>query len=189
MSKKCILSDRLRINKYKERKLYMKNETAARYPWLRTKAKKWTMLNNLPKGWRKTFVTDFQEELKTTLEDTGLIDDYRVFDCKEKYGQLEWDDFYGCKETDIIVAKYKELSANICAGCGKPDVPMTDHKGWIMPLCEDCFHGTHEEYMKAIEKSPLRMADAIEFEGEQIDIKGTADNIRKNWEEINGKIL
>ena len=97
----------------------------------------YTELDAMPYGWRKTFGEQMCEEIKQELEENNLLDQYRISQIKEKYGELCWYDF-GCTKKILkeIIPKYEKLSTHTCIKCGKPATKVT--LGWISPYCDDC---------------------------------------------------
>ena len=127
-------------NEYKD--WYNENLTALN-------AKMWEA-DFLPEGWTDTFIPEMKRELANVLG--SYIDDFTVFQIKDKYGSLRvywsWADRnytndeakdIGILTTDIkaIIRKYEKISEKTCVVCGKEATKMTD--GWIMPVCD-----THE---------------------------------------------
>lgn len=96
------------------------------------------------------------EEIKQELEENNLLDQYRISQIKEKYGQLCWYDF-GSTEKMLheIIPKYEGLSKHTCICCGKPATKMT--LGWISPYCDDCcpmseYATSIDEYFSKVNK-------------------------------------
>lgn len=123
----------------------------------------WTLLDDMPRGWRKAFGLQMCEDLREELIKFNYLDDYRVDQIKEKYGGLRWYD-NGCpvgSKIGDIINTYGIISENVCVSCGKLDVPMTD-TGWILPMCEKCFCGRRirynaDDYKRATEDSPCEI--------------------------------
>lgn len=108
-----------------------------------------TYLDDIPVGWKKAFGEMMCEEIKQELVRCNYLDEYRILQIKEKYGELRWYDNgtpIDCKVPEII-DNYSMLSQNICIICGKPDVPMT-HNGWSSPYCKKCFTTPTDWYKK-----------------------------------------
>jgi len=108
-----------------------------------------TYLDDIPVGWKKAFGEMMCEEIKQELVRCNYLDEFRIVQAKEKYGQLiiyTNGEPIGCKVQQII-DKYSVLSENICIICGKPDVPMT-HNGWDSPYCKECFTAPADWYKK-----------------------------------------
>lgn len=106
-----------------------------------------TYLDDLPKGWKKAFGVQMCEELRDILIEGDYLDEYSIFQVKEKYGFLRWYD-NGVPQSisdkyHKWLTKYEDLSENTCVGCGKPGKMIT--VGWISPFCEDCFHKQYGE--------------------------------------------
>lgn len=96
----------------------------------------YTELDAMPDGWRKAFGEQLCDELKTELEQAGVLNDYRILQIKEKYGELRWYDHGNTEDGRQILRKYAELSSRTCIGCGKPATRITT--GYILPVCDDC---------------------------------------------------
>lgn len=111
------------------------------YPFLKinnsyyNSEKEITWLDFMPQGWVETIGLPLCRELKDKLNELNMLEDYEVFQVKEKYGELRWYD-NGNDEIENIIDKYTTLSKNTCAECGKPAVILT--KGYILPLCNKC---------------------------------------------------
>lgn len=143
-------------------------ELTARYPWLipghgdslyaydSDYDFHYTMLDDLPDGWRIAFGEDICKEIDDVLRKYDYVDSYSIVQIKEKYGALRW---YNCglpaglfEEINAIIDKYEKISERTCIVCGKPAKFITT--GWICPWCEDCINKTNdkvvpiEEYFK-----------------------------------------
>ena len=117
----------------------------------------WTLLDNMPEGWRKAFGEQMCEEMREALIDEGRLDDYVITDIKEKYGGLRWYSYGETERTIKIIHKYEELSHRTCIRCGAPATVVTT--GWINPYCDDCLprdnnapddHMSIEEYFDEV---------------------------------------
>jgi len=157
----------------------------------------YTVLDEMPRGWKIAFGEMFCEELRDELLKYKFLEEYRVIQVKEKFGQLRWYDNgspVGSKIEDII-DKYSVLSENICICCGKPDVPMCGDY-WISPFCKECYlkddYNTEEEWEKYNSERDSRMSDYRRYrtsEGAEpgkmrdveIDVSETAEKIRINY--------
>lgn len=93
----------------------------------------YTELIEMPDGWLIAFGNNLLKELKDELIKLNCLDDYRVIQIKEKYGELRW---YGSFYTDTA-EKYCDISRLVCQYCGKQAKIVT--KGWVSYLCEDCY--------------------------------------------------
>ena len=98
----------------------------------------WTLLDDMPDGWRKAFGEQLCEELRLALLNADDVDlfEYRVMQIKEKYGSLRWYGNFYNKEINEILENYGELSEHICIRCGAPATKMST--GWISPWCDSC---------------------------------------------------
>ena len=130
-----------------------------------------TELDTMPDGWRKAFGEMMCEEIYNALVDCNGLDDYKVEQIKEKFGQLRWYSYPSYEEVERIIDKYSVLSENICMICGKPDVPMTGDI-WFYPLCEKCYC-TPNDYRKG----DMTEEELKEFWNEQ----------KKDWEVWNNE--
>lgn len=107
-------------------------------------------MNDLPKGWVKSFVPKFKDDLFNVLG--GFAEDFIVTQCKEKYGsmRLYWawksrtynDDELLClselcESINNIVDKYSNISYKTCVVCG--DEAEEYSKCWVLPFCSYCF--------------------------------------------------
>lgn len=100
----------------------------------------WTLINEIPNGWRKAFGWDLVCEIAATLSEEEKEKYYPV-QIKEKFGELRWYSNLYDDRIDKIVNKYSLMSAKICIKCGKPAKFIS--KGWICPWCEDCAGQNH----------------------------------------------
>ncbi len=96
----------------------------------------YTELDDMPIGWRIAFGEQMCQEIMDELVANNIVDNYRIWQIKEKYGELRWYDSGFTKKGFDIIEKYSELSSRTCIKCGKPATRIT--RGWIMPVCDDC---------------------------------------------------
>lgn len=92
------------------------------------------------KGWDKAFGDIFMEELGAAIEKAGQKNTFRIYDWKEKFGELR---LYCNDSGEIsnIISKYEIISQNVCCGCGI-EAPMIND-GWYCPWCYDCFKSNY----------------------------------------------
>lgn len=95
----------------------------------------WTLLDDMPDGWRKAFGEQMCEEIREVLIKYDYLDKYRIVQIKEKFGSLRWYDNGAPKEVFDIIDKYEAISERTCIICGQPATLIS--KGWIYPFC-DC---------------------------------------------------
>ena len=98
-----------------------------------------TELDDMPDGWRIAFGEQMCEELKRELLKYGgekALQEYRIVQVKEKYGQLRWYTDWTSDMLEKIVDRYTELSERTCIRCGKPATQIST--GWISPWCDEC---------------------------------------------------
>ena len=134
----------------KKKQIKMKNKKLCkRYPFIairnwRTdepiKSYWFTHLDDMPDGWRAVFGKQMCEEVREILIKGNYLNEYRVIQIKEKYGQLCW---YGngvpesiYYELEDIIYKYERMSERICIRCGRPATKIS--LGWISPWCDKC---------------------------------------------------
>ena len=100
-----------------------------------------TWADRFPKGWWKAFGIMLCEELREELVKHNFLEQYRIIEIKEKYGQLRIYDNGVPPDSNVwdIITKYSHLSENICIRCGEPDVPMINCYGWYSPYCFNCY--------------------------------------------------
>ena len=96
----------------------------------------YTELDNMPDGWRKAFGEQMCEEIRAELVANNMLDNYRILQIKEKYGELRWYDSGFTAHGFEIIEKYSALSARTCICCGKPATRIS--RGWIAPYCDEC---------------------------------------------------
>ena len=98
----------------------------------------YTWLDDLEDGWRECFGIQLCADLKDCLEESDFLEDYRISQIKEKWGQLRWyDNFGGDKWLEHLYA-WTYISEHTCKNCGKFPVPMRDD-GWVSPYCDRCY--------------------------------------------------
>ena len=110
----------------------------------------YTMLDEMPDGWRLAFGTEMLEELREILVRHNILHNYIVQQIKEKFGALRW---YGkgvsaetFEEHKAWLDKYSMESAYTCIGCGKPATRITTD--YILPFCEECVKFHEKNYKK-----------------------------------------
>ncbi len=112
-----------------------------------------TELDSLPRGWVKAFGEQMCEELREVLIREDCLDEWRIDQLKEKFGEMRlYPNFYS-KDIDAVINKYTDISATTCVGCGKPATHYTT--GWILPFCWDCLDERERKTAKPIEKNPF----------------------------------
>lgn len=102
----------------------------------------YNLLDWMPDGWRKAFGIRLCEDIKKELLKTGgrkLLRSYRVYDIKEKWGCLRWDDAGGTAGLYKIIAMYEELSQHYCIVCGELATCIAPMEYWRSPYCDKHF--------------------------------------------------
>lgn len=97
----------------------------------------YTILDELPSGWRK-LVLQMCEEIKQTILkiNPNLLTEYYVVQAKEKYGTLCWYANIYVEELEEIATKYTVLSQYVCIRCGKATTIVSKD---IKFLCNKCY--------------------------------------------------
>lgn len=96
----------------------------------------YTKLDEMPVGWRIAFGEQMCADIMEILEKENTVEEYRVLQIKEKFGELRWYSNYYNEELENIIRKYTELSRETCIRCGKPAEFM--NAGWMSAFCGDC---------------------------------------------------
>ena len=111
-----------------------------------------TELDAMPKGWRKAFGLSICRDIKAELKKhKGALRKYRITQIKEKFGGLEWYDWWSTEKMyKEIKPKYHLLSMKTCINCGKPAEYIS--KVYVSPYCSDCAK-TKENYVKMTEEN------------------------------------
>ena len=111
-----------------------------KWDWRYRRPYEWTELDYMPDGWRRAFGKQMCEEIRQTLLKADYLNDYRVVQIKEKFGQLRWYDNGAPKsifrELNDIIYKYEDISERTCICCGRPATKIS--LGWISPFCDKC---------------------------------------------------
>ena len=87
-------------------------------------------------GWGKAFGWQYLKEVGDAINKSGQKH-FRIWEIKEKFGQLRVYTSGTTREVHDIIDKYEKISENVCYHCGK-EAPMTDD-GWMLPKCFKCF--------------------------------------------------
>ena len=97
----------------------------------------WTMLDDLPDGWRLAFQDELCEEIQQEYE--KLTPDQReafyIVQTKEKFGGMRMYMSFYVDSIEGIIEKYSRKSECLCVVCGKPATYIST--GWICPWCDD----------------------------------------------------
>lgn len=99
----------------------------------------YTLLDDVPEGWHDLMLI-LGEELRNELIKYDFLNEFRIVQAKEKFGQLRLyhDGIPSGSNINNIIDNYSALSENICMSCGKPDSPQFA-RGWISCYCKDCY--------------------------------------------------
>lgn len=100
----------------------------------------WTVLDEIPEGWKNSFGEKMCEEIQEVLERHNCVEKFHIEQAKEKYGSLRIyfaslpkECYDGVRE---VIDKYERISIRTCCDCGKSIKFIS--KGWICPYCEGC---------------------------------------------------
>lgn len=102
----------------------------------------WTKLDWMPSGWRNAFGLRLCEDLRRELLRAGgrrALRRYHIYDIKEKWGALRWDDGGIVGDVSKIVAMYEYLSQRYCICCGALATCITPPEYWESPYCDAHF--------------------------------------------------
>lgn len=99
--------------------------------------------DEIPEGWWNRFGIPLCDDLKDVLERNNFLDQFRIFQAKEKYGELRIYDGGAPKEWYDHLYAWAYISRHTCIKCGKFPVPMRTEGYWIEPLCEECAEKLH----------------------------------------------
>jgi len=109
-------------------------------------------LDNLPKGWHKLFL-QMCEDIREPLIKHNFLNEMRIIQLKEKYGEIRCYVNGVPKEVETIIENYSFISSQVCCHCGKPATKLS--RGWICPYCNECLKDT--ENVDYFEFNPIRM--------------------------------
>lgn len=104
----------------------------------------YTELDSMPDGWRKAFGLQMCEELKQALLKINKVEEFRIVQIKEKFGELRFYTNWTTDDIEAIINKYTKLSRKTCIICGKPATVITT--GWISPFCNSCVKLIEDDY-------------------------------------------
>lgn len=99
-----------------------------------------TMLDDMPPGWKKAFGEEICKEIKDVLIKHDCLNEYSVIQIKEKFGMLRWYGNRTSRDIEQIISKYEEKSGYTCICCGAPATQMI--LNWISPICDECLNNT-----------------------------------------------
>ena len=105
----------------------------------------YTELDAMPDGWRKAFGLQMCNELKEALEKIDKINEFRIAQIKEKFGELRFYTNWINDDINKIIVKYEAISRRTCICCGKPATQITT--GWISPFCDDCVENINDRHV------------------------------------------
>lgn len=137
----------------------------------------------LPVGWYKSFGMIYLKELGDAVEEAGLKNEFRIYQIKEKYGQLRVYANSGTDKIHRIISKYEHISENVCICCGKPDVPIIT-TGWISPVCFDCYENDwrkREKWNIAYDKTMIPETEEVIKKAYEEDTKGSPNVIADSY--------
>lgn len=89
----------------------------------------------IPEGWYDLFL-DCCAELREALLETNELNEFKINQLKEKYGEMRIYTNFTNDKIGEIIRRYEIISQFTCCVCGK--IARYESKGWICPFCEDC---------------------------------------------------
>ena len=105
----------------------------------------YTLLDSYPAGWRRVIVRHLRR-IKSLLKRYGELDNFRVTDAKEKYGEARLycsgvSDDECDRKLDELIWDMESDTGHTCCECGRPAKYVT--QGYILPFCRKCImkHG------------------------------------------------
>ena len=178
------------------KKIEKNKKLVRKYPWLKPLNRislepiegydySFTEWDSIEKGWDIAFGKMLLKELGEVIDKNGLKNEFHILEIKEKYGELRISCMNACEDIDKIIEKYRVISRNVCMGCGKPDVPMTNY-GWYYPVCKECWNNFSNKssrltYEECVDMEKSQIPDSFEYKDETIEIKDVADVLRKRY--------
>ena len=99
-----------------------------------------TLLDDIPEGWKKRFGIALCKDLKEILEKNNCLEEFCILQIKEKFGSLRIYDNGAPKEWHEHLWAWEYISSHTCIKCGDFPVPLRND-GWICPECNSCPHG------------------------------------------------
>ena len=116
-----------------------KEKLINKYPFLKcSEDNDIILLDCLPIGWVIRFGEQMCAELLEILQHHNYVEEYEVYQVKEKFNELRWYDNadYAWEDYKKWLHKYEELSYHTCVKCGQPATVITN--GWATSYCDDC---------------------------------------------------
>ena len=117
-----------------------------KYPWL-------IQDNNLlipleiPVGWTSLFIL-LCEEVNKILEGENYKSDFKIFQVKEKFGNLVCYTNNAHPSIQTVLDKFEHLSQFVCCECGQAAKFVTT--GYICPYCDKCIKQQKGPYREKI---------------------------------------
>lgn len=111
-----------------------------------------TLLDDIPIGWKKFFGRQMCQDIKDALVEENLLDEFEITQIKEKFGELRLYSNISTKKLNNILFAYEYISSRTCIACGKFGVPIIND-GWISPLCESCYNKENKDHHISSEKT------------------------------------
>lgn len=96
----------------------------------------YTLYDCIPIGWRKSFGIKLLDELKDAAIADGVFEELKIYDIKEKYGELRIEVNISSHYVNKVIEKYEYISYRTCGICGLPADKLSG--GWIFPYCKKC---------------------------------------------------
>lgn len=141
----------------------------------------YTLLEDIPIGWREKFGIELCEKMKKVLEKYNMLKDYRILQIKEKFGELRIHGNWSNEEFDAVIEKYIEYSRIICYRCGDKATHF-DLLWRLCPVCSSCI----DELQKEFETVDNTEFIPITFFNEGIEAGKGAKQIYEEYRSITG---
>lgn len=142
----------------------------------------YTLLDDIPSGWQEEFGIEMCEEMKKVLEKYDMLKDYRIFQIKEKFGELRIYGNWGNEEFDAVIKKYTDYSKIVCYRCGDKATHF-DLLWRLCPVCSSCI----DELQKDFENVDKSEFIPITFFNEGIEAGKGAKQIYEEYRELHSK--
>ena len=93
--------------------------------------------SSIPIGWWIGFGNKMCDEIEAYLKKLpeAAIENFKIIEVKERYGQLHIDTNWSTKEFQDIIHKYKDISIHTCCACGAPATKIST--SCIAPWCDE----------------------------------------------------
>lgn len=87
-------------------------------------------------------------EMCQKIKETGLDQDLRFMQVKEKYAMLRVYDNGSCDEIYDIISEYENISGEVCEECGSK-AKIRVRGSWYYCRCDECWDELNKKFDKA----------------------------------------